>query len=171
MLKRIQRVFKHRWAYEAHRTFTNASLLKLQTLIANSEALHSGEIRLCIEAGLPNSYLLRPDTMSALLRQRALAQFGHLRVWDTEHNNGVMIYLCLAERAIELIADRGVNRVVSAEQWDALVKRLGESLGSGDFEGGLVQAISEVSVLLQQHFAVPTPQSNPNELPDAPVLL
>ena len=171
MLRRIQRVFKHRWADEAHRTFSNARLHKLQALIASSELLHSGEIRICIEAGLPNSYLLRPDTMSALLRQRALAQFGRLRVWDTEHNNGVMIYLCLAEHAIELIADRGVNQFVPDGQWDLLVKRLGVTLGRGDFEGGLIQAISEVSAVLQQHFPLTHGQSNSNELPDAPVLI
>ena len=170
MLRRIQRVFKHRWADEARRTFPDAGLQRLQTLIAESELLHSGEIRICIEAGLPNSYLFRPDTMPALLRQRALAQFGRLRVWDTEHNNGVMIYLCLAERAIELIADRGVNQFVAAGQWDLIVQRLGATLGRGDFEGGLVQAISEVTAVLQQHYRVSDGQSNSNELPDAPVL-
>jgi uncharacterized membrane protein len=171
MLRRIQRVFKHRWEDEARRTFSDAHLQRLQALIAASELLHSGEIRLCIEAGLPNSYLLRPDTMPVLLRQRALAQFGRLRVWDTEHNNGVMIYLCLAERAIELIADRGVNHFVSAEQWNSVVKRLSSALGNGDIEGGLVRAIAEVSAVLQQHFAVHAGQKNPNELPDAPVLI
>lgn len=171
MLRRIQRVFKHRWADEAQRTFSEARLQKLQALIANSELLHSGEIRICIEAGLPNSYLLRPDAMSALLRQRALAQFGRLRVWDTEHNNGVMIYLCLAEHAIELIADRGVNQFVPTGQWDLVVKRLGATLGRGDFEGGLIEAISEVSAVLQQHFPLTKGQSNSNELPDAPVLI
>ncbi|MFM1981171.1 MAG: hypothetical protein RLZ68_2436 [Pseudomonadota bacterium] len=171
MLSRIQRVFKHRWANEAYRTFSDVCLLKLQTLIANSESLHSGEIRLCIEAGLPNSYLLRADTTPALLRQRALAQFGRLRVWDTEHNNGVMIYLCLAERSIELIADRGVNRLVSARQWDSVVERLSTALSRGDLEGGLVQAIAEVDEVLQQHFAVRAGQTNPNELSDAPALI
>jgi uncharacterized membrane protein len=171
MLKRVQRIFKHRWADEAQSTFSSGSLLKLQGLIARSESLHSGEIRLCIEAGLPNSYLMRSDTMPSLLRQRAIAQFGILRVWDTEHNNGVMIYLCLAERAIELVADRGVNQFVSEKQWSAVVERLSSALRRGDFEGGLVNAISEVSVLLQLHFAVQVEQTNPNELPDAPVLI
>ena len=171
MLRRIQRVFKHRWANEAHRTFSDACLLKLQTLIANSESLHSGEIRICIESGLPNSYLLRADITPVLLRQRAMAQFGRLRVWDTEHNNGVMIYLCLAERSIELIADRGVNRFVSAGQWDSVVKRLSTAMSEGDLEGGLVRAIAEVGEVLQQHFAVQAGHTNPNELPDAPALI
>jgi uncharacterized membrane protein len=171
MLKRMQRILKHRWANEAQRTFSQASLLKLQSLIAQSELLHSGEIRMCIEAGLPNSYLMRPDSMAVLLQQRALAQFGRLRVWDTEHNNGVMIYLCLAEHAIELLADRGVNRLVSTGQWNAVVARLGAAMGHGDVESGLVQAISEVSQLLYQHFPLESGQVTPNELPDTPVLI
>ena len=171
MLNRLQRVFKHRWADDASHTITDASLHKLQALIASSELRHSGEIRLCIEAGLPNSYLLRLDAMPALLRQRALAQFGRLRVWDTENNNGVLIYLCLAEHAIELIADRGVNQRVSPGQWETVVTRLGTAMRHSDAESGLIQAISEVTQILEHHFALANGQSTPNELPDAPVLI
>jgi uncharacterized membrane protein len=170
MLFRIQRLFKHRWADESHRTLSPHALTRLQQRIASSEAVHSGEIRICVEAGLPNSYLLRPDATPTLLRQRALAQFGRLRVWDTEYNNGVLIYLCLAERAIELVADRGVNRRVSGGQWEQVVNRLGLALHDNHFEQGLLQAIEEVDSVLRQHFALRDGEVNPNELPDAPVL-
>jgi uncharacterized membrane protein len=170
-MQRLIRLFKHRWADDARRTLTAAALQRLQAQIAASELTHSGEIRICVEAGLPNSYLLRSDNTALLLRQRALAQFGRLRVWDTAHNNGVLIYLCLAEQAIELVADRGVDQRVGPDAWAAMVNRLGTSLVAGQFEQGLAQSIQEVSAVLIQHFALQGGERNPNELPDAPVLI
>ena len=170
-MHRLMRLFKHRWASDASRALPAAALRRLQDHIAASEAHHSGEIRICVEASLPNSYLLRADSTAELLRQRALAQFGRLRVWDTAHNNGVLIYLCLAEHAIELVADRGVDQRVGAEQWSAMVKRLGTALAAGQFEQGLAQSIEEVSAVLKQHFPLQGNARNPNELPDAPVLI
>lgn len=170
MLSRLQRLFKHRWMENADRVFTSEALLRLQTRVTASEAQHSGEIRICVEAGLPNSYLLRPDTTAALLRQRALAQFGRLRVWDTEQNNGVLIYLCLAERAIELVADRGVDRMVPADQWHGVVQQLAMALRAGQYEQGLAQSIDAVCAVLTRHFPLQPGQHNPNELPDAPAL-
>ena len=170
MWLRLQRLLKHRWTEDAERTVPAAVLARLQARIAASEARHSGEIRLCVEAGLPNSYLLRPDSTPALLRQRALALFGRLRVWDTEHNNGVLIYLCLAERAIELVADRGVNRLVPPSEWEQVVRQLGSALQQGALEPGLNAAVDAVGAVLSQHFALSAGQQNPNELPDAPVV-
>jgi uncharacterized membrane protein len=170
-MRRLIRLFKHSWTDDARRTLPTQTLQRLQTLIATSETQHSGEIRICVEAGLPNSYLLRADSTAALLRQRALAQFGRLRVWDTAHNNGVLIYLCLAEHAIELVADRGVDQHVGAALWAAMVKRLGTALAAGQFEQGLAESVQEVSAVLTQHFALQAGERNPNELPDAPVLL
>ncbi len=170
MLSRLQRLLKHHWMEDASRVMPTDALQRLQARVASSEQQHSGEIRLCIEAGLPNSYLLRPDSTADLLRQRALAQFGRLRVWDTEHNNGVLIYLCLAERAIELVADRGVDRVVPAQQWQSVVQQLATALRAGQYEQGLTQAIDAVSAALTQHFPLQPGQHNTNELPDAPAL-
>ena len=113
---------------------------------------------------------MRPGTMRTITRQRALSQFGKLRVWDTEHNNGVLIYLLLAERSIELVADRGLNRFVSPQQWQAMVQRLGLALHEGRYEDGLVQAVEEVSVILREHFPLRAGQVRANELPDQPAL-
>ena len=104
----------------------------------------------------------------ATARERAVALFGTLRVWDTEHNNGVLIYLLLADNAIELVADRGLMRGVPQATWDALVARMGQAFQMGQFERGLGQAVDEVSALLAQHFPLAPGQHNPNELPDAP---
>ncbi len=170
MLAQITRLFRHRWAEDAHRTLAPDALQRLTHHVAQSERSHSGQIRICVEAGLPSSYLLRPDNLAALTRQRALAQFGKLRVWDTEHNNGVLIYLLLAEHAIELVADRGLNQHVPPAAWAALLQRLGTALRERGFENGLRQAVDEVTVVLRTHFPLAAHQHHPNELPDAPVL-
>ncbi|HYF44445.1 MAG TPA: TPM domain-containing protein, partial [Ramlibacter sp.] len=118
------------------------------------------------EAGLPMSYLWRDATP----RERAISVFGKLRVWDTEQNNGVLIYLLLAEHAIEVVADRGLARRVDPDTWQAIVQHMGAAFRAGRFEDGLTQALEEVSALLVQHFPAAAGAANANELPDAPVL-
>jgi uncharacterized membrane protein len=101
--------------------------------------------------------------------------FGKLRVWDTERNNGVLIYLLLAEHAIELVADRGLKPFVAPAEWQAMVQRMGQAFRAQRFEDGLTQALEEVSAVLVAHFpqgnAENQAQDRPNELPDAPVVL
>ncbi len=162
---RLTRILKHRWLDEtdAARTLGKAALTRLQARVAASEQQHSGEIRLCVEAGLPLGYLWR----GATARQRAATLFGTLGVWDTEHNNGVLIYLLLAEHAIEIVADRGLVRHVPQAHWDALVEGMRTAFRAGHFEDGLNQAIDAVGGLLRQHFPLAPGQRNPNELPDA----
>ena len=142
----------------------DAALQRLQQRVQTSEAQHSGEIRLCIEAGLPLSYLWREATA----RERALSMFGKLRVWDTEHNNGVLIYLLLAEHAIEIVADRGLNQHVAPEQWCHLSAGMAVAFRAGRFEDGLAEAIDAVDALLLRHFPLAAGARNPNELPDRP---
>lgn len=170
MWEQLKRLVRHRWMEDAHRVVDPAMVKRLKERVAASEAWHTGEIRICIESGLPNSYLLRPGHMRTITRQRALSQFGKLRVWDTEHNNGVLIYLLLAERSIELVADRGLNAAVAPAQWHAMVERLGEALRDGRFEDGLSAAIAELSAVLEAHFPLGPDQVRPNELPDQPTL-
>lgn len=165
---KLARLFKHRWLDEAdaRRALGPEALARLQARVAASEARHSGEIRLSVEAGLPWSYLW--NDLSA--RDRAVTLFGKLRVWDTEHNNGVLIYLLLAEHAIEIVADRGLARRVPQAQWDQLIAGMREAFRAGRFEEGLAQAIDAVDGLLTQHFPLAPGQANPNELSDAPDL-
>jgi uncharacterized membrane protein len=171
MWERLKRLVRHRWMEDAHRIVDPAMLRRLKERVAAGEAGHTGEIRVCIEAGLPNSYLLRPGPVRTIARQRALTQFGKLRVWDTEHNNGVLIYLLLAERSIDLVADRGLNACVTPAEWHAMVGRLSGALREGRFEDGLATAITEVSTVLQAHFPLAPDQARPNELPDQPTLV
>lgn len=142
---------------------------RLQRRIAASEARHSGELVVCVEGALPNSYLARAgaaEPLDVVVRQRALAWFGKRRVWDTEHNNGVLIYLLLAERRIEIVADRGLSQRVDAAHWQAVVQRLGQALEHGDVEIGLTQALEEVSAPLMAHFFLSEGATNPNEFSD-----
>ena len=168
MWQRLKRIFRHRWLDEStvQRAVPAELLHRLTRRVAASEQRHSGEVRICVEAGLPMSYLWR----GAKARERAVMMFGKLRVWDTEHNNGVLIYLLLADHAIELVADRGLNQHVSAAQWQAMVQHLGAAIRDGRYEDGLTQALEEVSAVLVQHFALAEGESNPNELPNAPFL-
>ena len=162
LLQRLKRIWQHRWMDErdVRRAAPPELLQQLERYVAASEVRHSGEIRICIEAGLPMSYLWRDATS----RERAIAMFGKLRVWDTQHNNGVLIYLLLAERAIEIVADRAIFTPGNSDFWPKIVSGLSEHLKRKDFERGLTQAIEEISALLVQQFPVQTGQVNPNEL-------
>lgn len=165
---RLRRILRHRWHDErdASRALDAAALARLEAQVVASEQRHSGEIRICVEAGLPLSYLWR----HAGARERAVTQFGKLRVWDTEHNNGVLIYLLLADRAIEIVADRGLAPYAGAEHWRSLIGTLGSALRTGRFEQGLERAVADVDALLVRHFPLAPGEANPNQLPDRPVV-
>ena len=166
----LSRLFRHRMLDEldARRALGPEALLRIERRVAASEARHSGQIRVCVEAGLPFGYLRR----GATARDRAAAMFGKLRVWDTEQNNGVLIYLLLAEHAIEIVTDRGIGRQVAAAAWEAIAAQMREAFRGGDFEAGLAHAIDAVDGLLVGHFARRAGDGSsadyPNELPDRP---
>ncbi len=165
----LPRVVRHLWldAADARRTVTPDGLQRLEQAVKASEARHLGELRLCIEGGLGLSALSQRTSP----QQRAIELFSQLRVWDTEHNNGVLIYLLLADRRIEVLADRGLHARVPETSWAAITQRLSGALQAGQFEEGLHQAVNEVGALLKQHYPSNTRLANPNELPDAVVLL
>ena len=160
---------RHLWldAADARRILTVPGLARLERAVQASEARHMGELRLCIEAGMGALTLSRGVSP----RQRAISLFSQLRVWDTEHNNGVLIYLLLAERRIEILADRGLQKHIPNETWQAITAALAVSLQADQYEAGLTAAVSEVGKLLRQHFPCDGPQPNANELPDAVVLI
>jgi hypothetical protein len=166
---RLARMWRHRWTDDAdvRRALPPDLLARLERRVTASERRHSGEVRICVEAGLPLSYLWR----DAPARERAITMFGKLRVWDTEDNNGVLIYLLLAEHAIEIVADRGIDSKVSDAQWVAMAQRMGAAFREGRFEDGLTQALEEMSALLVEHFPLAPDQPDRNELPDAPVVI
>ncbi len=159
-------MLRHRWLDErdVRRALSPEALARIEARVQAAEANHSGEVRVCIEAGLPVSYLWR----RASARERAVALFGKLRVWDTELNNGVLIYVLLAEHRIEIVADRGVSRHVPPDGWQAVIASMSLAFREGRFEQGLAEAIDAVDALLVRHFPLAAGQRNPNELPDTP---
>jgi uncharacterized membrane protein len=174
MLQRLLKVLKHRWLDRSDtlRAIPDDMAGRLAQRVAASEARHTGEIRICVEAALPMSYVWGGGTSSPLgeqVRQRALSWFGRLGVWDTEHNNGVLIYLLLAEHAIEVVADRALTQRVDGAIWQAMVDRLGTRLHDGAFEDGLTEALEEVSSLLVAHFPLEVGALRANELNNAVV--
>jgi uncharacterized membrane protein len=164
----LSRLVRHRLLDEgdAKRALGPDALAQIERRIAESERRHSGEIRVCVEAGLPFSYLRR----GADARERAITLFGKLRVWDTANTNGVLIYLLLAERAIEIVADRGLVPHVDAATWEKIMAGMQAAFQEGRFAEGIAQAIDAVDALLVRHFPLAEGAANPNELPDAPLL-
>lgn len=140
---------------------------RLREQIAKTEADNSAEIRLCVEAALPLRDLLQSADFDALVRKRALTLFSELGVWDTEANTGVLIYLLLGEKAVEIVADRGLKGIPAA-QWQALADGLAEGLRSGLKERALAQAIERCHQLLSS-LHLPADSAG-NELPDAPAV-
>ena len=166
--KTFFRVLRHRSldTTDTRRAIPADMVQRLMERVAASEQRHTGEIRIYVESSLPSSYLWR----GADTRERAVMMFSKLRVWDTAHNNGVLIYLMLAEHAIELVADRGIDAHVPAQHWQMVVTRMADAFRSNRYEDGLTQALEEVSAVLVEHFPARDTAENPNELPDAPVL-
>lgn len=173
---KLKRLLAHLWfdVSDAQRAIPPDLLQRLAARVAASEQRHSGQIRICVEAALPMSYLWRlgpKHTMDQLVRQRALMLFGKLRVWDTAHNNGVLVYVQLAEHGIEIVADRGLMYHMDAAQWQAMVARMTNAFQQKRYEDGLMQALEESSALLMTHFArTGASPSQLNELPDTPML-
>lgn len=147
------------------RYFPRHVLAGIERAIGESEADHMGEIRFAVEAALDFWPLMR----GKMARERALEVFSRLRVWDTEHNSGVLIYLLLADRDVEIVADRGIHAQVGDAQWQRICRMMEEDFRQGRFEQGVLAGIREISALLVRHF--PATAVNPDELPDKPVVL
>ncbi len=163
-----------RWVRHAFKTpqavrkaYSEQTLERVQQAIADSEREHSGEIRFAVEAALPWSYLRR----DAPARERAAMAFAKLRVWDTEQNNGVLIYVELADQSIEIVADRGIGRRVPRAEWDAICHAMRDHFRAGRFEQGTIEGVRAVGAVLARHFPLAEGERNPNELSNRPAVL
>ena len=165
-MNKLRRILRHCWLDEAdvRRAISRDALRRIGAHIAQSERAHCGELRVCTEAALPLGDLWR----NATPRERAIALFSTLGVWDTEHNNGVLIYLLFADRCIEIVADRGIAEQVAPQTWQDISQRLGVAFRQGAHERGLLDAVDQVGALLTEHFPARPTERNPNELPDEP---
>lgn len=175
-MNKLTLLLKHLWldVSDTERAIPSDMVRRLAERVGASEQRHSGQIRLCVESSLPMSYLWRLNgetSLHDLIRQRAVTMFGKLRVWDTEHNNGVLVYVLLAEHAIEIVADRGLRRHVDDSHWQAVVAHMASAFREERYEDGLTQALEETSAVLVAHFArTEASPDQPNELPDTPLL-
>lgn len=145
--------------------FPAAALANIEKAIAKAETGHRGEIRFAAEAALESGPLLHGQSA----RERALEVFSLLRVWDTEENNGVLIYVLLADRDVEIVADRGINGRVQAGEWEQICRRMESAFSRRKFEQGVLAGIEEVSRLLARYY--PPRPGDRNELPDKPAIL
>ena len=147
------------------RRFPNEALPAIEQAIASSEATHRGEIRFAAENALDGPALLAGESA----RARAIEVFSELGVWDTEENNGVLIYLLLADHDIEIVADRGINARVTPLEWERICRGMERALARGAYGQAIVNGIEEISLLLARHY--PPRPGGRNELPDKPVAL
>jgi uncharacterized membrane protein len=148
------------------RAFPRAALEAIGRGVAEQERRHRGEVRVAIEGGLPLAELLRRRSA----RDRAVELFARLRVWDTEDNAGVLIYVLLADRRVEIVADRGIHARVGATAWEAICGAMQREFAAGRHEAGVLAGVAAASDLLALHFPE-RPDGNPNEVPDAPLVL
>lgn len=152
-------------AWRLRRVLSRRSLEAITRAIRDSERHHAGEIHFAVETGLDWHRLLRG--LSA--RERAVEVFSQLRVWDTERNNGVLIYLLLADRSVEIVADRGIDRRVEPGDWEGICRRMESAFREGDFEAGIIAGVEAVGIHMVRHFGGADVQGN--ELPDRPSIV
>jgi hypothetical protein len=148
-----------------NKVLPSEALARLGALVTACEKRHNGEIRLAVEASLSLPLFRNGPTG----RERAMGVFSDLHVWDTEANNGVLIYLLLADRDVEIVADRGIHDIVGAVGWEEICHAMEQSFRLGRFEEGLAEGLRSVSSHLETHF--PPTQGDRNELPDAPFIV
>ncbi len=163
-IKRIgKHLLEHRW--RVRRIFPPEALAVIERTIKAGEETHSGQVRFVVEGALDG----KPLFTNQSARERALDIFSQLRIWDTAHNNGVLIYLLLADRQVEIVADRGIDAKVGAAGWERICKAMETDFKAGNFAGGVVKGIQAVSQQLAAHF--PRHRAGPNELSDKPVVI
>ena len=147
------------------RAFARSDLRAIGEAIAACEKSHRGELRFVVEGAMPLPALWREQST----RTRATELFSTLRVWDTEENSGILIYVQLVDRKVEILADRGIASRVAQAEWDAICRAMEARFRRGDWRPGALQAVTRAGELLTKHF--PAGENNANELPDQPLML
>ncbi|MBV8910008.1 MAG: TPM domain-containing protein [Gammaproteobacteria bacterium] len=163
-LRRLARhVVTTRWS--TRRRFSSRIRHAIERAIRQCEARHGGEIRFVVETAFdfPELWHDLPP------RRRAWQLFGQLGVWNTEHNNGVLIYVLMADRVVEIVADRGIAGRIEEAEWRAVCERMEQHYRAGRFRDGSISGIEGVGALIERHF--PGAAAGANELPNRPVLL
>ena len=163
----IRRFFRHLLTdhWSVRYAFPPPAMKAIEDAIGAQERRHDGELRFAVESALPFFDLTRG--ISA--RDRAVEVFSRLRIWDTEQNAGVLVYLLLADKRVEIVADRGIHARVGEAAWEAICGAMQREFAAGRFESGVITGVQAISDLLALHY--PPRDENPDELPDRPVVL
>lgn len=163
----LARVFRHLTtpSLRMRRAFPQATLDAIEQAIRSGEDLHGGELRFVVENSLDGVPLWRGLSP----RERTIDLFSQLRVWDTEHNSGVLLYVLMADRCVEIVADRGIDARVGPRAWSDICRSMEARFRAGEFDAGAREGIEAVSALLAEHF--PREADDRNELPDQPIVL
>jgi len=172
---KLTRILKHLLAPQwlARRAFPPEAMRAIEAAVTNAEQRHVGELRFVVEAGLPIDDLWHELST----RDRAVEVFSRLRVWDTQHNSGVLVYVQLIDRRVEIVADRGISAKVDQSSWDDICRAMERDFSTGAYSRGSLEAVERVGKLLAINFpAAPVADNlsasvNVNELPDRPLLL
>ena len=151
--------------WQVNRAFSRQSLTAIEQAIKASETAHVGEVRFVVEGALDGTPLFKGQSA----RERAIDVFSQLRIWDTEHNNGLLIYLLLADRDVEIVADRGIHSKVGSREWEKICRTMEKAFKKSNYEAGVVSGIQAVTQHLTTYF--PAANAGRNELPDKPVVL
>jgi TPM domain len=163
----LRRFFRHvvSGSWSIRRVFPAHTMAAIEREIRATEATHQSEIVFAVQGSLDFWRLVR----GATARERAIEVFSELRVWDTEHSNGVLVYLLLADRDVEIVADRGIHRRCGADAWEEICRGMEAQFRAGRFEAGVILGVRAIGEHLARHF--PGDDTNPNELGNAPVII
>jgi uncharacterized membrane protein len=163
----LKRIVKHLFTTQRQVTkaFPPQSLKVIEQTIKASESAHAGEIQFAVEDALDGTALFKGQSP----RDRAIELFTQLRVWDTAHNNGLLIYLLLADRAVEIVADRGIHVRVGSHEWEKICRPMEAAFKKSNYEDGVVRGVQAITQHLALHFPADGPAKN--ELPNRPVLV
>jgi uncharacterized membrane protein len=163
-LKRLSRhLFATHW--RVNKVFSRQALTSIEEAVRASHRAHVGQVRFAVEGALHIGALLKGTSA----RDRAIEVFSDLRVWDTEYNNGILIYLLLADRDVEIVVDRGIHAKVDGSEWEAICQTMEAYFQQGDYRSGVLQGIEQVTALLRKHFPLHGPLLD--DLSSAPVVM
>ncbi len=162
----VCRFFKHFFSHpwQVNRHLSAIALFEIEKAIAASEKKHAGEIRMVMESGLHPMEIFYKKTP----KKRAIELFGRLNIWDTELNNGVLIYLLLADRDVEIVADRGIDKHVGHDGWEKICREMEDLFRKSEFEAGVLHGIDKIGAVLEQHF--PLTGAKKNEISNKPLI-
>ena len=159
----IKHLFSHGCKVGSH--FSSKDLEVITKAISESESQHTGQICFAVEGAMDMPSLFKNQSS----RECAIEVFSRLKVWDTEHNNGVLIYVLIADHAVEIISDRGINKRVDPNEWQAICHDIESKFAQGSYQQGVLSGIDKLTQVLHQHF--PRTSSSTNEISDIPVIL